>query len=353
MTTSNAYRFGADQGSGDDRALFLTRFWGEVLVAFRKETMFYDNKGSIIAMKNLDGGGKSWTFPILGDDPDPEYHTPGDQLLGQTQRWTQGTITIDDILVGHRDIPLDQRLIAHWDVVQPYATAIGRAMAIRIDHLISRQAVLSARTAAVSGYHNGGNIVSRVAAGSTLADAYPYSSTGASNFLDDCSELAQLMDEDNVPRARGSRWLFIPPRMARVLTYQRNATNPTLFSEDYRNSNDLNSRVIAEVEGFNVVVSNNMPASSNYASDGPPQSTSKYDVDCRYSSSGSGGQPAAIALCGASDGVAAMGMVEAFGITPDSEVDKRRNTLFIKAQTMFGLGTLAPWCAGVIQGRTS
>lgn len=353
MSTTNAYRFGADQGSGDDRALFLTRFWGEVLVAYRKETMFLDNKGTIIAMKNLEGGGKSWTFPILGDDPDPEYHTPGDELLGQTQKWTQGTITIDDILVGHREIPLDQRLIAHWDVVQPYAAAIGRAMAIRIDHLISRQLTLAARTAAVSGYHPGGNAVARVAAGSALSTAYPYSSTGYSNFRDDVSELAQAMDEDNVPKGRGTRWLFVPPQIKRVLTYDRNSTNVTLFSRDFQGTNDLNNRIVTEMEGFYLVESNNMPGNSNYAGDGPPQSTSKYDVDSRYSSSGSGGQVAALAVCGTADGVAPVGMVEAFGVTPASVVDERRNTLFIKAQTMFGLGTLAPWCAGIIQARTS
>lgn len=344
MSTSNAYRFLTSNSGSDDRLLALKMFWGEVLEAYRIATVVWDMAGSVVSIKRIQAG-KSWEFPILGDDPAPEYHIPGTELLGQTQQFGAGTITIDDILVGHRDVPLDQMLMSHFDVISPFAKAIGRGIAIQMDSKLLRMALLAARTAAVSGIHNGGNIVFRQATGSTLLNAYPASTTGAANFRDDAAQLAQLMDEDNVPKA--GRYLIIPPLIRRVLT-----KDTTLFSHDYQSGpNVLNSRVIGELEGFQVIVSNNMPA-TNLTTGNPPSNTTKYNVDARYANASAGllGQPAGIALCGADEGSAAVGLVEAMGITPYMEDDGRRNTKFLKAQNFVGMGVLSPWCAGAICG---
>lgn len=353
MASSNASRFLTS--GGDERALALKLFWGQVLTAYRLSTVFYDTAGSIISHKMIDSG-KSWEFPILGDDPAPEYHIPGTELLGQTQGYSSGVITIDDILVGHRDVPIDQIKLSHWDTLAPFATAIGRGLAIRIDSLISQVAVMAARTAASAGYHNGGNRVFRQATGSDITAAYPATATGAANFRDDVSQLAQLMDEDNVPKT--NRKLIVSPYMIRVLTKDAgNSLTPfsgpsLLFSRDFTGteSNNANLRRVAVLEGFDLLVSNNMPT-GNITTNGPPSNTTKYNVDCRYGNLSAGllGKPAAIALCGAEEGTAAIGMVEANGITPHVEPDERRNTVFMKAQTFFGLGVLSPWCAGVIE----
>lgn len=346
MADSNPSRF---LTNSTDRDLALKMFAGDVLLAYRLETVFDNNTGNIIAKKAI-ASGKSWQWPILGNDPAPEYHIPGTELLGQIQTFNEITVTIDDILVGHRDIPLDQLSISHYDVIQPYATAIGRAMAIFRDGLFARMGVIAARTAALTGYHSGGNVVSRyTAAGTAMVSSYPNSSTGASQFLDDSAALAQLLDEDNIPRS--GRNMFIPPAILRVLGYD---TGLKLFSKDFiAGGNNANERIVTRVQGFDVYVSNNMP-STNFAGGGPPSNPTKYDVDCRYPTSSVGtvsvlGQPAAIVLCGADVGTPAIVMVESIGFTHVLEADNRRNTLFMKSQQMFGLGVVSPWAAGLIQ----
>lgn len=364
MATDNVSVFLSS--GGDDRSLALAKFSGEVLVSFRVNTVFYDNRNTIVSYKMVDEG-KSWQFPILGDDPAPEYHTTGTELLGQQQLYQAVTLTPDDILVGHRSVGIDQIKMSHFDTIGQYGRAIGRGLAIDIDSKIIRVAILAARTSASAGYYPGGNVVYRAATGTTYADAFPATAAGAFNFRDDAAQLAQLMDEDNVPR--DGRYLFIPPYFVRVLTkdsgsYFSFGTGPantgfstsgtsTLFSADYGSGNDINRRVIGVLEGFNVIVSNNFPANANVTTGNPPSNTTKYNVDNRYVVSGSNGQACAIALCGASEGSGAVGMVEFMGIQPWMQRNEYKNVEFMKAQTFFGLGVVAPWKAGIIQARNA
>ena len=56
-----------DTGAGDDRALGLTIFSGQVLEAFYQKSVFYDNNGNFMAKKVLDGGiAAQW--PVIGED---------------------------------------------------------------------------------------------------------------------------------------------------------------------------------------------------------------------------------------------------------------------------------------------
>ena len=59
-------------------------------------------------------------------------------------------------------------------------------------------------------------------------------------------------------------------------------------------------------------------------------------------------KPAALALCGAQEGSAAIGMVQSAGLRSILQDDERRNTKFMKSQMLVGADVLAPWCAGVV-----
>lgn len=353
MAASNPQRFLTDNGGSDDRALALKMFWGLVIEAFRATTVFWDNTGNIISYKNITEG-KSWQFPVIGDDPDPEYHTPGTELLGQAVNLTEGTVTIDDILVSHYDVPIDQITLSHFDIIAPFARKLGRSLATKCDKHLLYTGLKAARHYAVTGIHSGGN---RVAAGTIgdIATAYPATSDGAAAFRASAAYLAQLMDEDNVPEI--NRFLFITPYIRRVL-----GLGTDIFDRDYNRTlpNDLNMRRIGLLEGFHVFGTNQMP--STHLTTGP----AKYQGDFRYNggttdgvdtstlSEGwsdsiyNDGRPAALALCGASEGEAAIGFVQAGGIYPYIGPDERRNTKFMKAQIMCGAGVMSPWCAGEI-----
>jgi hypothetical protein len=353
MAASNAQRFLQVEGAGDERAIALKMFWGIVIETFRQSTDFWDNTGNIVAHKDISAG-KEWQFPVIGADPTPEYHTPGTELLGQVVEMTEGTVTIDDILVAHYDIPIDQIVLSHFDVMAPYARKLGRAIALQVDLNILITALKAARhqqllqSDAATPIHNGGNRVNGGVPGD-LTTAYTTNAAGAANFRDDAANLAQLMDEDNVPEA--GRNLFIHPYIRRVL-----GSSTVIFDSDLnRNpSNDLNNRVIGRLEGFDVRVTNRLPSSA--LATGPAKYQANFAFDSGAADLEEGwsdkitndGRPAAVAMCGAMDGMAAVGFVSAGGIVPHIEDDHRRNTKFLKAQIMCGAGVMAPWCAGEI-----
>lgn len=343
MGASNAERFLSD--GSDDRALALDLAWGATLEQFYNTTVFYDRDQNVIASKDV-GSGKSWQFEQLADGPDPEYHTPGEEMLGQNYAFDKETITIDDPLVKHKDIPTDQTRMAHFPVIRPLARQNGRKLAEENDKKMAIVGVMAARTAAktnaVSGetltVHNGGNVIERVGA-SGVTSAYPATVTGAQQFRDDAAQLAQLMDEDGVPP--GSRFLYINPYIRRVLT-----KDTTIFNKDFNptTTNHLNKRIIGELEGFLVVMTNHLPNTNVTKYTG---AHTKYNGDFRYN--GAVGQPAALALCGAQENEAAIGMVQAGGIVVDMFFDRRRRTTFLYAGLVLGLGVLSPYCAGEIR----
>lgn len=358
MATSAGTRFLSK--SGDDRKLALTRlFESQVLVSFREETLLWNslNVGAGITRPGANSGqvpgiisskditeGFSHQFLMFAEDIDPEYHTPGTELLGQKFVFDDNTITVDDILVKHHDVPLDQKMLSHFDVMTQVASSIGRSLAKFFDKKLIQLGINAAYTAALTKdgqtVHSGGNQVERVDAQGAYGatGAYPANATGADQFRDDASNLASLMDVDNVPEGPGTRFLFITPEVRRVLGF---ATSGLIFDKDLsRVPNSLNDRAIGVLEGFTVLVTNHIPTTN--ITTGP----SKYQGD--FSHSGTNGQPVALALAGAREGAAAIGYVHAGGVRVHVEDDHRRNTTFAKGQIIQGADVLAPWCAGVI-----
>lgn len=350
MATSNAQRFLA--AGGDDQALALKMFSGSVIEAFRAKTLLWNSVGpegvgesspNVIASKTVDAG-NSWQWPIIGNDLTPEYHTPGVELLGQDVALDEAVITIDDILVAHLDVAWDQEQLSHFDVIAPFARKLGRSLAEDFDSKLFVVGVLAAQSAAVTGIHNGGNVVQRVAA--SIAVAYPNDATGAGNFIADAGSLAQLLDADDVPE--DGRYLFITSYIRQILL-----NNTNIFSSDFTRRiepNSLNPRAIGELAGFQVLITNHMPSTA--ITTGP----AKYQIDATAAGAGEGA-PVALALCGAQEGSAAIGYVAGTGKTgaiySHMGFDERRNTTFLKSQMMVGAGIVAPWCAGEIHVDTA
>lgn len=374
-------------GTGDNRALALKLFSGTVLEAFRAKTVFYDNTNSIMVQKTIENG-HMFQWPIIGDDLDLYnaftdtdssggwstgdlasggvhlgYHTPGDFISGRTVKLSEATVRVDDILVAAIDVPFQDLDLSHFDVLQPFATKLGRSLAIDNDKKIATVALKAARSAAVAGIHAGGQRVTQnVTTATSLATAYPDSVAGSRLFRDGTAELARQFDEDHVPE--DGRYLFISPYIRQILRHEGTgwgtgtpATNAIEYGSagnPYSNDQsarswDLNSRSIGVMEGFNVVVSTHLPngtTGGRYAE--VDSNFGKYD----YVADGStetNGLVGAVALCGASEGSAAVGMVQAGGMRSIIEDDERRNVKFLKSQMLVGYDVIAPWCAGSIE----
>ena len=353
MATSNAQRYLAN--GGDDTDIGLSMFWGTVIERFHAKTLLYnsvESDGGVGSMSmptnvissQVVNSGKSWEFPIIGEDPTPETHTPGVELLGQNVALDKGTIVIDDIVVSHYDLAHDHTQLSHFSVLEPFAVKLGRSLANQFDERLFQLAVLTARSAASTGFHNGGNRVTRSAA--TVAIAYAATATGAQQLSADIAQLARIMDEDNVPEE--GRYLAITPYARQVLTL---GLETSWFSKDFSDPtvSSLNQRRVGLLHGFILMgPSNNIPIGQTSAiTTGPSQ------YQGNFVATGTG-EPVAIALCGADEGSAAIGYVAA----GDEKLnplyayrfyDERRNTTFMKAQMMVGAGSLAPWCAGAVE----
>jgi hypothetical protein len=360
MAASNAQRFLASAGVDDELALEM--FWGSVYEPFRANTVLFnaadgpdgfgpDELGASIVQSKTIESGKSHQFIYFADQPEPETHTPGTELLGQNFAFDEGTVSIDGILVEHADIPLDHVADSHFDAVGPVGRGMGRKLAENFDKRGFIIAALAALTGSKTkdGYtvHNGGNVIERVN-GSGVAAAYPVSPTGAQNFRDDVNQLAQAMDEDNIPEA--NRYLIYTPYIRRVLQQDTTVFDQTLSIDS---GNDYSNRVIAKMAGFNIVSpTNHMPASEFTADSLGGNLPSKYHHDFTYDG-GDDGQPVALALCGGDEGKSPIAYLASSHpnlgpIYTYMTVDERKNTLFLKAQMYVGWGKLYVPSAGAI-----
>ena len=77
MSNATVSFLGKADNSGDDNALFLKVFSGEVLAAFQRRNKMLD-----MTMVRTISQGKSAQFPVTGT-VSANYHTAGNEILGQ------------------------------------------------------------------------------------------------------------------------------------------------------------------------------------------------------------------------------------------------------------------------------
>lgn len=142
MSNANVSRLGQANAAGDNTALFLKVFSGEVLQAFDRESAFRPRH-----MVRTIPSGKSAQFPVTGYAA-ARYHTPGTELLGQTLRQGEKIITVEDLLVADAFISNWDEALNHYDLRSIYAHEIGEALARRYDQAVAQEGILNARTSA-------------------------------------------------------------------------------------------------------------------------------------------------------------------------------------------------------------
>ena len=130
---------GQINGAGDERALFLKQFAGEIL-AVMPETQ--NSLG--MTFKKVLNGAKSYQFPYLGK-LDAQYHIPGVQLTGQTSGQNERVIALDSLLVVPKFVAKVDDLMKHFDERAPYSSQMGQTLATLKDNHIFMEAILGAR----------------------------------------------------------------------------------------------------------------------------------------------------------------------------------------------------------------
>lgn len=126
---TNYQQQGAKQNKGDQLALFLKVFSGEVLTAFTRASKVMNNH----MIKTIDSG-KSTSFPVIGRGK-AHYLPAGSNLddLREAIPHNEVVINIDGLLTSDVLITDIFEAMNHYDVRGEYAKQLGEALAIAAD----------------------------------------------------------------------------------------------------------------------------------------------------------------------------------------------------------------------------
>ena len=126
---TNYQQQGAKQNTGDQLALFLKVFSGEILTAFTRASKVMNNH----MIKTIDSG-KSTSFPVMGRGK-AHYLPAGSNLddLREAIPHNEVVINIDGLLTSDVLITDIFEAMNHYDVRGEYAKQLGEALAIAAD----------------------------------------------------------------------------------------------------------------------------------------------------------------------------------------------------------------------------
>jgi hypothetical protein len=238
MAAANPSRLGQANGAGDEDALFLMVWSGEVIMAFAET-----NVALARSLVRTITHGKSAQFPATWKGT-ASYHTPGDELLGSQVNHNERVIVIDDLLVADRFLASIDEAKSHVDYRQFYSKDCGRALAQTLDKNLLQVGLLTARASATVTGGNGGTVL-------TDADG----DTNADSLVATIFDAAQAFDEKDVPS--DERFVFLKPAQF----YNLIESSSKAINRDYGGTGSLPEGRIAMVGGVQIVKTNNLPQS--------------------------------------------------------------------------------------------
>lgn len=320
---SSPARLGLGQ-TADERALFLKVFGGEVLTYFTAATLM---KGK--TRERVIQSGKSAQFPLTGTAV-AEYHTPGQEALGNTFATHEREISVDGLLISHYGLPDLDAAMSHFDLRGPIAQDMGAALARVYDQNAFRSVILAARTAAV-GPFPGGNVITDAAltASGTINGA---------EWIDAIRQARLMAFGKNVPE--NAQWyMVVNGAVFDAIKYAQNAQGQYIvLNRDLNtgaNGSFENRSESLLVEGVRVYRSNLLVNSNESAATGVyPKYRANYST-----------------TTGIMFTPDAVGTVQLMGVSMETTRDVRRQEDFMIAKMAVGHGTLRPECA--VEFRTA
>ena len=314
MSNATVSCLGKADNSGDDNALFLKVFSGEVLAAFARQ-----NKMLGMTSVRTISQGKSAQFPAVGKTT-AAYHTPGNEITGSVIKHNERVITIDDLLISDSFIAQLDEAKNHYDVRSIYSNEMGNALARTVDQHLLQLAVLAAQASTTVNGENGGEVI-------TDADA----KTNAASLITSIFDAAQALDEKDVPE--NDRFCVVPPA-----TYYNIVENDKILNRDFGGANGVYAEgTVLKVAGINIVKSNTaVTAFTDQSSASSTGENNTYNGD--FSNT------AAVVFH-----KSAIGTVKLMDLAMESEYDIRRQGTLMVAKMALGHGILRPEAAVEIQ----
>ena len=254
MAASDISRLGQSLATGDDNALFLKVFAGEVLATFQEA-----NKFMPLQVTRTISSGKSASFPVIGTAA-ALWHTAGESVITDADaggtaylskiKHTEREIFIDDCVVSSVLVDDLDSLKNHYDHRAEYSSAIGRALSKEADtHILASILGAANSSANISGITSAGQAVE-------VADM----DTDTSVFVTACHTAAEKLDDNDV--AKEDRYVAVRPSH-----YWKLVQDTNLVNRDYGGANGVyTDGTVMKIAGLTIVSTNNMPSDSTNSS---------------------------------------------------------------------------------------
>lgn len=303
MANASVSHIGQINAAGALDAIWLKVFAGEVLTAFEEANIFM----ALTSVRTISSG-KSAQFPASGKIAASEYHTPGNEILGQVINHAEKVITIDDMLISHAFLSNIEEAKNHYDVRSVYSTQIGRELAKAMDVNIARCLILAARQTAIVTGEYGGSVLTNAAAetdGEVLASLI--------------FDAAQKFDEKDIPNME--RYCALRPAQYNLL-----AQTTKVLNKDWGGSGSYSDGKVIKVADVTIVKSNHVP-STNVTS-GPTKYRGNFST-----------------TVGVVFAKPAVGTVKLMDLSMESQYDIRRQGTLMVGKYAVGHDWLRPDCA--------
>lgn len=302
MANAVPSRLGQINEAGDNKALFLKVFSGEVLTAFHRNNVFLEK-----SMVRTISSGKSAQFPATGIVT-ASYHTVGTEINGTSIKHAERNISIDDLLIASTFISNIDEAMNHYDVRSIYSDEMGKVLAETMDSNIAQVGILTARSTATITGGSGGSALTNAsyATDSALLSASLFSA-------------AQILDEKNV--SASDRNAFFRPAQYYLL-----AQNTTILNSDFGGSGIHKDGTVLGVAGLTVVKTNALPNTNITTGVTTYQGNFSTTVGLVMNKS-------------------AVGTVKLMDLATESEYDIRRQGTLMVGKYAVGHGILRPECA--------
>lgn len=299
-------RLGQVNKAGQDDALFLKQFGGEILTEFEMACVF-KSRHYVRTITN----GKSAQFPMIGTVAAPSIHVPGAWIDGGQVGHAEQVLTVDGLLVAPVFVADIDELENHYDVRGPYSSEMGRSLAYQYDKNCGQMHLLAARASSpLTGRPGGSNVIN-----ATM-------NSNSDNLIAAMYTATQTLEEKNVPG--GDRWVYIRPAQFYLLVQ-----NTKVLYKDYGGSADISKGTIDTTAGLQIVKTNNL-SSTDLSAD--VNTLTKYRGN--YSTT-----------IGVVANRWAVGTVQLADISLQSDYEPRRQGTFLLARLAVGHGVLRPDCA--------
>lgn len=310
-------RGGQINQAGDDRALFLKQYGGEVFTAFEENNVFLGRH-----MVRTISSGKSAAFPSIGGKT-AAYHTPGTMIVGTAANLAETILTIDAFLFAASAIADIDQAMSHFDYRQPFSQEDGRAISREFDKIIAQLGVAAAQV--TTSRLDAGDLYAAKTVGKIINKAN--SNTTVADLKAAMRDMAVNFDEKDIPDT--DRSLYLKPAQYALL-----ASDNETISSDYGSAGRVQELRIPKLYGFDLVKTNNLPTSNVTGTYG-----NKYNVDARNT----------VALAMHPWAVGTLKVRDLAVSMTGEDYHVTHNATLIKSQMLFGSGILRPEGAGVIR----